>query len=207
MIKLIVFDLWDTLACKGTKIGNTAYLMKMTNTKIPREKFITIFEKAVQTKRWKSKYKAYKLFCKRLGFPATEENINSIIKARDYLESKVKLFKHTLPMLKKLRELEYKIGIISNTSIFAIYPLKKKTSLLRYIDFPLFSYDAGMIKPDPRIFRKMLKLAKVRSDKAIMIGDKLHIDVMGANKIGVRGIQFKTYPKLKADLKKLGIPI
>jgi len=207
MIKLIVFDLWDTLAYKYTKVGGTGHLIRVMKPGIARKKFVKIFENSLQTKRWRSKYAAYRDLCREVGFPATRENVQMLIGLRNYSESKTQLFKHTLPMLKKLRKERYRIGLISNTSIFATSKLKKKTRLFDLIDYPLFSYDAGMIKPDPRIFRKMLKIAKVRPSEAIMIGDKMDDDVLAARKVGMNAIQFKNPQDLKKKFSSYGVKI
>lgn len=206
MIKLIVFDLWDTLAYKYTKVGGTRHLIRVMKPGIARKKFVKIFENSLQTKRWRSKYAAYQDLCRKVGFPATRENIQMLIKLRNHSESKTGLFKHTLPMLKKLRK-GYRIGLISNTSIFATSKLKKKTRLFDNIDHLLFSYDAGMIKPDPRIFRKMLGIAKVKPSEAIMIGDKMDDDVRASRRVGMNAIHFQGYEKLKKRLAGFGIVI
>jgi len=207
MIRLIIFDLWDTLAYKCTKVGGTRHLIRIMKPGIARKKFVKIFENSLQTKRWRSKYAAYQDLCEKVGFPATRENVQMLIKLRNYSESKTGLFKHTLPMLKKLRNSGYRIGLISNTSLFATSKLKKKTRLFDFIDYPLCSYDAGMIKPDPRIFRKMLGIAKVRPSEVIMIGDKMDDDVRAARKIGMNAIHFQGYKKLKKRLASFGIVI
>jgi FMN phosphatase YigB (HAD superfamily) len=37
--------------------------------------------------------------------------------------------------------------------------LREKTRILDYIDYPLFSFDVGVVKPDLKIFEKMLEIA------------------------------------------------
>jgi FMN phosphatase YigB (HAD superfamily) len=205
MIKLVIFDLWDTLAYKNTKYGGTRHILRLTHSKIPREKFVKIFERSVQTKKWKSKYAAYTNLCKNMGLPATRANIELLIKTRDYAEIRIKLFKHTISMLKKLRAQGYKIGLISNTSIFSVRQLEKKTKLSRYIDYPLFSFIAKAVKPDPIIFKKMLRIAKVKPKEAIMIGDTLGDDVIPPRKLGINAIHFKNYKQLKREFLRYGI--
>ena len=197
MIKLVVFDLWDTLAYRGTGYGSTAHLMKMTNSRLPREKFIKIFEKSLQTKKWRSKHAAYMDFCKNLGLPATRANIEMLVKTRDRAESRAKIFFYSIRMLKKLRKQGYKTGMISNTSIFAIQKIMMKTKLLDHIDYFLPSYSARMIKPDPRIFKKMLGVAKVEPREAIMVGDKINDDVLPARRMGMHAIHFTNYNELR----------
>ncbi|MEM2974438.1 MAG: HAD-IA family hydrolase [Candidatus Micrarchaeia archaeon] len=143
---------------------------------------------------------------KNLGLPQSESLLRSIIEKRDCLESHARLFRHTIPMLRRLRKQGYMIGIISNTSIFAIDHIKK-TKLLDYVDYPLFSYMVGAIKPDPRIFNEMLRRAKVRPEEALMIGDKLDDDIRPARKLGINSIHFNGFKDLKARLAGYNIEI
>ena len=119
-IKLIIFDLWRTLAYKKGN-ENHAPLRKMlkeTNTDIPLDKFVKIFENSVQLKKWKSKYEAYENLCKNMGLETNKKNIFLLRNLRDNVESKTKLYAHTIKMLKSLKKKGYKIGLISNSSIF-----------------------------------------------------------------------------------------
>ena len=205
-IKLIIFDLWRTLAYKKGN-ENHAPLRKMlkeTNTDIPLDKFVKIFENSVQLKKWKSKYRAYENLCKNMGLETNKKNIFLLRNLRDNVESKTKLYAHTIKMLKSLKKKGYKIGLISNSSIFSIEPIKK-TRLLKLIDYPLFSFNVEVIKPNLKIFKKMLKISKCKPSEVIMIGDKIKDDVIPPKKIGMNSIHLRNYSQLKRDLRGFGI--
>ena len=44
------------------------------------------------------------------------------------------------------------------------------------------------MKPHPSIFRAALELMQVRADAAVMVGDSLAHDVLGARQAGMHGI-------------------
>ncbi len=207
MIKLIIFDLWQTLAYRDGDHHQRAVrkMLKETGVNIPLEKFIKIFENSVQTKRWKSKFEAYQNLCKNMGLEPTKDNVNLLIDIRDNAEARTKLYSHVIPMLRQLRKQGYKIGLMSNTSTFAIDIIKKKTSLLKYIDYPLCSYDVGVIKPSKKFFKKMLKISNCKPKEAVMIGDKPGDDVIPARKLGMDAIHFKNGRQLRRDLKRLKV--
>lgn len=205
MIKLTIFDLWQTLAYKDAGYSSISRILKETKLKIPRAKFIRIYEEALQTKKWSSKHEAYETLCRKIGLEATKENINLIMGIRDKAEAKTKLYPHTIPMLKQLRKQGYKTGLISNTTVFAARPIKKKTKLLKYIDYPLFSFDVGIIKPDLKFFKKMLKIAKCKPEETIMVGDTPKADVIPPRKLGMNAIHFKNYRHLKRNLAAFSI--
>jgi len=205
-IKLVVFDLWKTLAYKN---GNYKHyplrmMLKKTNTKIRLKDFVKIYENSIQLKKWDSKYEAYKNLCKNMGVEPNKKNINLFISLREAVELRTKIYVHVIPMLKKLKKQGYKIGLISNTCVFSIKHIKK-TNLLKCIDYALFSFDIGTIKPNLKAFRKMLKISKSKPGEAIMIGDKLGDDVIPPRKMGMNAIHYKDYRQLKKDFKKFGI--
>lgn len=207
MIKLIIFDLWKTLAYKDVHDSSLKEMLKLTGVKIPKSKFVKIFEQSVQTRKWKSEFAAYKNLCDHMGIEHTRENVNLLMKIRDKAEHRCRLYPHATLMLRQLRKKGYKIGLASNSSVFAIKQLKKKTKLLKYIDYPYFSYEVGVIKPDVKAFRKILKKAKCKPEEAIMIGDKPKDDIIPEKKIGLNTILFKNYNQLKKDFLKFSIKL
>ena len=207
MIKLVIFDLWQTLAYRDVEYSTTSMMLEKTGADIPKDKFVKIFEESLQTKKWESKSKAYRNLCKNMGLKTTEHNIKLLRDIRDKAEEETKLYPHTIPMLKQLRKDGYKTGLISNSSIFAVEQIKQKTELLEYIDYPLFSFDVGVIKPNLKFFTKMLEICKCKPEETIMIGDKLNDDVIPPKKIGMKALQYKDYETLKKDLKKFNVNI
>lgn len=205
MIRLIIFDLWQTLAYRDVDYSTISKMLECTEVEIPKEKFLKIYEESIQTKKWDSKFKAYENLCKNMGLETTKKNINLLMNIRDKAEAETKLFFHTIPMLKQLREQNYKIGLISNSSVFAVEQIKKKTNLLDYIDYPLFSFDVGVIKPNLKIFKEMLKITKCRPEETIMIGDKLNDDIVPSLSLGMNAIIFENYEQLKKELSNFGI--
>ena len=207
MIKTIIFDLWQTLVYRNVNYSTTSRMLEKTGVKISKKKFVKIFEESVQTRKWKSKFEAYKNLCKNMRLETTEQNVNLLMDLRDKAEAQTKLYKHSISILKQLKKQGYKTGLISNTSVFAIKQIKKKTNLLKYIDYPLFSYDAGVIKPNLKFFKKMLKISKCKPEETIMIGDKLNDDVIPPRTIGMNAIHFRNYNQLKKELAYFSIYI
>jgi len=206
-IKLIIFDLWRTLARRKRNYRSTDLMIAHFNSKLSREKFRKIFEKTVQTKKNITKRQAYTNLAKNIGVEPNKKNVDWLIKRRDIDESIIELFPHTIPMLKKLKKQKIKTAILSNSTPFSIKNLKTKTRLLKHIDYPLFSFDYGTIKPSSKGFKILMKKAKSSPKQAIMVGDCLIDDIKGAKKVGLNAIQFKNYKQLKKQLEKFKISI
>lgn len=207
MIKLIAFDLWQTLAYRDGASSATLEMLKQTDSDIPHDKFIKIFEESIQTKRWKSKFEAYENLCKNMNLETTPSNVNLLMQIRDKDEAKTKLYAHTLPMLEQILKQGYETALISNSSIWAIEQIKNRTKLLEYIDFPIFSFNVGVIKPDLKIFYELLKVSNSKPEETIMIGDKLRDDVLPPRQIGMNSILYQNYDSLKIELERYAIKI
>lgn len=206
MIKLIIFDLWNTLAYKDKNNNSVATIAKEFGLRLAHRKLVKIFENSLQTKKWKSEYSAYRNLCRNFGIEESKVNVEELMRIRETREGKAKLYVYVIPMLKSLRKQGYKIGLISNTSLFSVKYIRK-TKVLDYVDYSVFSFDVGFIKPELKAFREILRRAKVKANEAIMIGDKIGDDVVPPRKIGMNSLHFQGYSKLKKDFKKFGIII
>ena len=91
------------------------------------------------------------------------------------------------PVLKRLCERGYKIGVIANQS-----PGTQKRlddwGLLRYISLVAASAEEGVAKPDAEIFLRALRRAGCGAENAVMIGDRLDNDIEPAKKLVMKTI-------------------
>lgn len=104
MIKLIIFDIWETIAYRDLPERSSKTIRKTIKSQIPYPEFVKIFEKSLQTKRWNSKFDAYANLCKNINLPVTDENVNLLMSMRDSAEDKTKEYEYTIPMLKQLKD-------------------------------------------------------------------------------------------------------
>lgn len=93
------------------------------------------------------------------------------------------------PTLEILRQRGYRLGIVSNASDDDdVQALVDQSKLRPYFDFILSSAAVGIRKPDARIFRLALDQWATRPEYAVMVGDLLNADVLGAHNTGMAGI-------------------
>ena len=93
------------------------------------------------------------------------------------------------PLLTRLCEV-YKLGVIANQSAGATARLARY-GLLSYFTFVLGSADAGLCKPDPRIFQLALQKAGCAPREAVMIGDRPDNDIYPAKQLGIRTVRIR----------------
>jgi 2-haloacid dehalogenase len=67
------------------------------------------------------------------------------------------------------------------------------------------SGDERMMKPDPAIYRLALDRFALRAEEAVFVDDVL-ANVDGAVAVGMHALLFTGVEKLRADLRKLGLP-
>jgi putative hydrolase of the HAD superfamily len=60
--------------------------------------------------------------------------------------------------------------------------------LRAHVDFALISGELGIAKPEPEIFREGLRLAGVRAEQALFVGDSPEFDIAGARASGIRSV-------------------
>ena len=77
------------------------------------------------------------------------------------------------------------IGIVTNGPTEVQYAKLKLLGIDRLVDFVLVSEEFGVAKPDPQIFREALRLAGVRPEEAIFVGDSAEFDMAGAQAAGI----------------------
>lgn len=124
------------------------------------------------------------------GFEASEEQALAFWKA-----SAVglplwgwQLFPDSLDTLRKLRAMDLKIGLVSNS----YYTSDIRVPLLHKLDLPERLFDAFVLsadvmrpKPRPEPFLRALELLDTAAEDALFVGDVLDVDIAGARALGM----------------------
>ena len=72
--------------------------------------------------------------------------------------------------------------------------------ILPYINKVYTSFEMGVSKPDIRFFEYILKDLKISKEEALMVGDSLNSDILGASLAGIDTAYVKKDPVLNPDL-------
>jgi len=92
-----------------------------------------------------------------------------------------------------------RVGIVSNNLLEEQAEKLRHCGLDRFIDTLVVSGEAGVSKPDPRIFRIALDRLGCEPAEAVMIGDSWTADVAGARAAGIRAIWFNPAGRERPD--------
>ncbi len=100
-----------------------------------------------------------------------------------------KLEEDTLPVLERLKVAGYRLGLVSNSADKKnVEIILKRLGLEGYFDVVLISAEAGVRKPNPKIFHMALDAMHTSPDRTVMVGDTLGADILGAKSAGIKAI-------------------
>jgi len=99
---------------------------------------------------------------------------------------------------------KYRLGLLSNNNPLFVDRFRKLNKLDAVFDFQIFSCEAKIRKPDPEIYKLLIKTAACSPDEIVFIDDKKK-NLKPAKHLGIKTILFKDPVQLIEELKDLGI--
>jgi len=109
----------------------------------------------------------------------------------------------TASTLRQLKAHGLKLAVVSNSDGRIDIALEQ-AGIADSLDFSIDSFDAGVEKPDPRIFRIATERAGVDPHEAAYVGDLYSVDVVGSRSAGLIPILYDPF-ELNADADCLRI--
>lgn len=94
--------------------------------------------------------------------------------------------------------------VLSNFSGTLFRQARPRFGFLEWFDGLVISGDEGVVKPDPRIYRRLLDRYSLTPSTTVFIDDR-DDNVAGAVAQGIVGIPFRDAPSLRADLRALDV--
>ena len=190
MIKAVIFDMFETLVTLFT--GRTYFSEHIAaDLGQPIEAFRKCWHET-EKDRTLGKYsmeEGLALTLKNLG-AWSPENVQLVCrKRREALGDTFNdIPAESLRLLKSLHEKGLKVGLITNTfsdecdMILAspLYPL---------FDAAMISYEQGLSKPDPEIYRRAMQALNVAPEECLYVGDGGSHELQAARTLGMQAIQ------------------
>ncbi|MBQ6803288.1 MAG: HAD-IA family hydrolase [Clostridia bacterium] len=202
MKKAVVFDLFETLI---TEWGHEKYTKRMLceDLKCPLEEFSSKWEALheIQYCGGITYQESILKVCGEMGVAVSGELLEQVTRKRKETKAACFDFLHPeiLPMLTALREKGIKIGILSNCSQEEVEILKE-SKLAPLADQWVLSYEAGLCKPDEKIYRLMGEKLGVKPEECLFIGDGGSRELYGARDVGMQPYRAMWY------IRKMPVP-
>ena len=116
----------------------------------------------------------------------SEKRLQDIVAKR--VAAKKECFRHLhpeiIPMLSKLREKGFLVGLISNC-FSEEADVIRKSALFPYFDAVYISYEQGIQKPDEEIFTRCMGSLSVKAGECLYVGDGGSYELETAKKLGM----------------------
>ena len=191
----IIFDLFGTLVDSYSVQGYNRLLTDMASAlEVSVEDFSklwrdTNYERGIGI--FKTTEESIRYICNELKVHVSEENIRKCEQIR--LENSRKALtpkKGAFDILKILRGLRYKIGLITNCS--ANVPLLlENTEFIYFFDATIFSASVGLKKPDAQIYNLACEQLGVEPNECLYIGDGDSNELSGASQFGMDAVMIR----------------
>ncbi|MFD3448951.1 HAD family hydrolase [Microbacteriaceae bacterium 4G12] len=112
-------------------------------------------------------------------------------KFKDYLRLYKKnwsAFEDVIPCLQQLKQLGFRLGIISNGDYTQQLEKLESIGILNYFDCIITSSEIGIAKPNAAIFLEACNQANVQAQDGYYVGDRLETDAIASENSGMKGI-------------------
>lgn len=122
------------------------------------------------------------------------EDVHGMVTPRDY----------AVPWIKGLKEKGYHVYYLSNFSDKARLDCADALDFLPYMDGGILSYQERLIKPDPKIYQRLLERYGLKAQECVFLDDTA-VNIEAAKELGFTGIVFQTKEQAEEELARLGV--
>jgi 2-haloacid dehalogenase len=112
----------------------------------------------------------------------------------------------TVQILAELRDAGISCYALSNWSAAKFVLTRPRFPFLEWFEGIVISGDVGASKPDPAIYRVLVARYRLTPSTTVFVDDA-EPNVLVAADLGFRAIRFTGAPRLRADLRRLGLPL
>ena len=137
------------------------------------------------------------------AFISADPNIaDELHKAYESVSGIMGKYDYTEDWIDKLKEAGYKLYCITNFTPAGYEQCYDCISFIERFDGCVFSFREGIVKPDPEIYKTLLKRYELKAEECVFIDDTEE-NVLSAEKLGFAGIVFTGYEDAVARLDEL----
>lgn len=183
-IKAVIFDLYGTLITIRRRLLHKAVPRLLG---IDAARWVGLIRDELLTRRFADQAGFVRFIGERLGAGRNglEQRLLDVL--RQELAS-VEPLEGVFSLLAFLRRRGYSLGLLSNASSVHKDPWRR-LGMEPMFDAVAFSCDAGLRKPDPRIYLDLCARLGVTPEAALVVGDSLPNDVRAPRGLGMRAMR------------------
>ena len=134
----------------------------------------------------------YKLISDRLGADVSDDQLERAVSSGlEYVRRALRPREGTLETLVRVRDEGIRTALISNC-LGDTSELWSSTPFASLFDASILSFEVGMVKPDPGIYRLACERLGVRLEDCLFIGDGGSGELTGATNVGMEAVLIRT---------------
>ena len=193
MIKAVLFDIDNTLYDNSKQVQlarrNAVEAMVEAGLKLPADKALEMLDGIV--KKHGSNYdKHFDTLVKNGGEESNPRIVAAgIVAYHDTKVAHLKPFSDTVGTLLKLKDMGYKLGVITEGTHIKQWEKIIRLGLQHFFHVVFISREINEDKSSGRLFKAAVKELKLKPDECIYVGDKLDRDILGANSTGMTSVR------------------
>lgn len=199
MIRTLIFDIGNVLAAFDWR----GYL---DSWKLPEEDDEVVERVLFKSPMWKevdrgsrSDEELLKIICREA--PEHETLIRRIYAGAGIA---VREYPYAPGLLKRLKEMGYRIYILSNYGKTFYEERKPYFHFLEYTDGRVISYQEKQVKPEPEFYETLLSRYEICPEESVFFDD-LPANLEAAEKFGIHTVQVTGYESIIEGLEQFGI--
>ena len=112
----------------------------------------------------------------------------------------------TKKIIETLKDNGYRLGLLSDHAKEWVAHCETRFDYHKLFHSTLYSFEVETCKPDRKVFEEILKRLGARPKECLFIDDWLP-NLIGASKLGINTLLFKSPETLKQDLASIGVNI
>jgi FMN phosphatase YigB (HAD superfamily) len=185
--KIIIFDLWQTLADSELKPSDLFdSLFKLDDNIISKNDFLRVLFKSDLYLKDISLEMGLKIFLSDLGI-SNKEKLETAISLWKEMIRKSFLISGSEAVLIAIKKRGYKLCLLTNIDKYGYenFPFK---DFLNIFDYQFLSYKNGLIKPDIKCWEIIKNHYKIDYGDMIMVGDSVENDTTPFESMGLSAI-------------------
>jgi len=191
--KIIIFDLWQTLADSTIRPSDLFDILYPADKTISKNNFLKILFKSDLYSKDISLEKGLNSFLLNLGIPDKEKLGKTILLWKEMIK-KSYLFDEANDLLLSLKSKGYKLCLLTNVDKYGHenFPFN---DFLNLFDYQFFSYKNGLTKPNLRCWEIIKDYYRFSYENMTMIGDSIKDDITVVKSLGISTILIDTSNK------------
>ena len=205
--KAVIFDLFGTLIDNFSTREHKGVLAEMASVLgVPPDRFIRLWIDAFPQRATgvlPTLLANIEYVCQQLGARVDDNKAELAAQIRfNFTVRSVTPRVGSVETISRLKSKGLKIGLISDCSI-EVPTVWGNTSLAPLFDVTVFSCQAGIKKPDPRIYQITTEQLGVETQRCLYIGDGSSHELTGASQVGMYPVLIRVPDKESADTHQI----